>query len=303
MSMTTTQKALQQWARWPRPLANLNKTQLWKYPLADPSTGAEWEFSKEVLHRHVAYRGKQDEAAQAQAAVQRAERMLGTAELNLTSAKGKADEMKLHGQEAQHAELVRRLEAAVRRGQDNLGQAKAAAAAIQKELDEVVGTDALMSDEEIRSYYVRRYAGEWNQIMKAWADADLFKAQRYGFLSFLHTRGQEQREDAAAYKNAEGIATLVCQLDGPTFQAMRALYQVRIMPAIQARREFLVDNEPDGQVQVASLKPEQRARYWKWWRSYNTATLRFGWIDDSGVAHDERLFNPNKLGPEERSDD
>jgi hypothetical protein len=303
MTLTTTRGALQDWARWPRPLAALTKEQLWKYPLADPSADAEWEFSKEVMQRLMAYRGRQAEADTARADVDRAARMLSTAELNLVRAKDKGPEAQLHGEQAQHAALIQQLENAVQRAKVNAQRAQEQAAKLQRSLDQIGGVNELISDTEIQSYYTRRYAGEWNRIMQAWQEGTLLDAQKYGFYSFLHVRGEQQRTDVRAYKQAEGIANLVGQMEGPTFLAMRALYQIRVMPSLQERRAFLADNEADGEIQVAALKPEQRKKYWEWWRAYNSMTLRYQWTDDSGVAYDDRMFNPNKLRPEERDDD
>jgi hypothetical protein len=301
--MITLADSLREWNGMDRPLRNLTKEQLWKYPLADPSSDAEWAFSREVMGRIVAYRAHEEQVNKAKAEIPRAEQMLRSTKVNLAKARESQAEAELHGQGTIHADSIKGMERSVASAEAALKRTQARAQQLADELATDSKRDDLINPTEVQTYYVRRYAGEWNKILQSWQEGTLMVAQTYGWGSFLVARGSTVAEDTKAYRHAEGIATLVAQIDGPSFQAMRALWQTRVMPTTHARREFLSDNESTGVVELAGLKPEQRRRYWQWWRAYNNMTLRYQWTDDSGIAYDERSFNPNKPGPEERDDD
>jgi hypothetical protein len=301
--MITLADSLREWNGMDRPLRNLTKEQLWKYPLADPGAEAEWTFSKEVMGRMVAYRAHEQQVDKAEAEIPRAEQALRSAKVNLAKAREAQAEAELHGQGQIHADRISSMERSVASAEATLKRTKAKAQQLAAELATDSKRDDLINPAEVNAYYARRYAGEWNKILQRWQEGALLTAQSYGWGSFLAARSSTVAEDTKAFRHAEGIATLVGQIDGPSFQAMRALWQTRVMPPTHQRREFLSDNEAAGVIELAGLKPEQRRRYWQWWRAYNTMTLRYQWADDSGIAYNERAFNPNKPGPEERDDD
>jgi hypothetical protein len=150
------------------------------------------------------------------------------------------------------------------------------------------------TEAEITAHYQRRYAGQWEDILARWRGGRLFEAQKYGWMTFLRVRGPEWRKDMEEFARVEGIAGLMRAEKTDEFLAMRALYQTRILPSLAARRQFLDEGDPSGNIIVAALRPEAKRRYWRWWREYNTLTLRYQWADDSGVAYDPRQFDPCK---------
>lgn len=162
--------------------------------------------------------------------------------------------------------------------------------------------DDMLSHAELGQHYRAKFNQDWGKVLEAWNAGTLLTAQAFGWASFLEADRKIQAADTEAFINAQALATLIGEDQSEIFRSMNALWQVRVMPAIYERREFISEGASGGTLSVASLKPEQKRRYWSWWRYYNLATLKFQWADDSGVAYDNATFNPTEIGDQERID-
>lgn len=284
-------ESLQSWTGAERPLRGLTKVQLFKYPLADPTPSAEWDFSKEIMIRMHAFTSLLSKEEAKQREVERLTWAIRTAETNLSNAQ----------QEQTHPDLLTVLKRTVENAKLSLERSKKEQATLAAKVKTAGQADDVVTIEEARAHYVTRYLGEWNRLVREFKEENLFQAQTWGFTAFLMATKGQQSDDAKKYKYAEGISILAGQDRSIEAIRMKCLYHLRVMPSIQERREFVPEH--NGGDNVASLKPERRKRYWAWWREYNLATLRYDWADDSGVARDERQFNPEQAGAAEQVND
>lgn len=271
------------WASSKRPLKSLTKEQLFKYIKADPSPEAEWDFSKEVIARNAAYLTLEAEVINADNDVTRLQYRLAQVEINLSKEKAK---------DPQDLDLKRIAERAVKATQEAIQKAMDRASELKRRVRESMGRDDVISQKEIADYYRTRYMADWNIILQDYKDGTLLMAQRLGFASFLAVKRGQKIDDTMAYWKAEGLAKMVNEEHNPHFLNMQAMFYTRVMPALADRREF-TDGEAGGTVTVAGLKPDKRAKYWRWWRAYNLATIQHGWIDCDIDIHDLRNFDPN----------
>lgn len=287
--------SIRRWAAAPRPLRKLSKADLFKYPDADPSEEAGWRFVREALARRDALNDLDAQIRNLDLRETDAMHRVGAARTQVLKAK-QAPEDK---QSKEMVAMAERAEAS----------AKAHHARLEKQLEELkakwenmAAQDDMLSHEELVQHYRAKFNPDWQKVLEAWKAGTLMVAQSYGWASFLEADRKIQAADTEAFINAQALATLIGEEKSDAFRSMNALWQVRVMPAIYERREFISEGASGGTISVASLKPEQKRRYWAWWRHYNLATLKFQWADDSGVAYDNTMFNPTEVGEQERID-
>ena len=303
--MNSTADSIKAWAQAPRPLKALTKEQLFKYPDADPSEQAYWEFSKELIARRATFDGLVIEHAQAERDTERDGYKVRSATSNLSKMKEELAAARENGDVGAarvKAELAAIAERALKHATETHARQSAKAAELKARLDAGGEIHGALSEDEVRAFYARRHAAEWNEIMAAWAEGTLMKAQQHGWGSFLVVKRGEQADDAKAFYKAEGLANLLGLLNGPTFSEIKALYWTRVMPPLGQRREFFVDGDPRNALTIAALKPATKAKYWAWWREYNTATKQHGWRDDGGDINDTRYFDPTQQAAEDSYD-
>jgi len=299
-------ETMSNWAAAKRPLANLTKPQLFKYTAAAGDTPeAHWDFSKELIARNAAYLGEEAKVRKAELEFQGQQRRAHQATLNVMHAEELLRDAIAASKPDTSTETayLERVKAALKTAEMDVDLSSKLLEAKRAKLKDAQSQDSTMSPDEILGHYRSIYLSEWNLAVQKWGQLDLFNAQRYGWNAFLSAAKDTVLADLKEYKRVEGLAVLVGHEKGLTMQAMRSLYHVRIMPSLSDRRMFFNDGDPERGSNVASLKPEQKSRYWSWWRDYNTMTVRFKWEDDSGAAYDERQFRIGQAAPAEEVND
>lgn len=323
MSLTVINESLRAWAGMSRPLKGLTKAQLWKYPLANPSAEAEWDVGKEMLARLTGYRAIEHEVVRAEEGVQRLKQRLYGNEVQASKCRDKVAQAKAALEEAtklagseppqekmdlEAADQIAKLaENVLAQTKANLAKQEAAVLALKAKLADAPKSDTIVSADEIHQHYATRYAAAWSDTLRRWNEGSLFKAQTAGWHAFLKMKGHERAADLAAYWAAEGMAKLALQEKSRDFIAINALYCIRILPALGARRQYLADGSTDGDIQTAQLKAKERAEFWNWRRAYVRASIAWKWIDDEfGNSFDPAQvgsvhpFNPYEEHPDER---
>lgn len=124
-----------------------------------------------------------------------------------------------------------------------------------------------------------------NERWERYRAGNLFRAQPWGFLTFLQARSEDTAADREIHKEIEGLLEAAGERKGVRGQEIWAFFCYRIMPSM-ADRQALLDN---GQLRpVASLPPYEQKAFKRWQNEYNTATRTWRWADDTGAAYDER---------------
>ena len=129
---------------------------------------------------------------------------------------------------------------------------------------------------EVQDYYKHRYLPEWNKLADLWMKGELFRAQSYGWVSFLSAYESDIWKDTQTYFYAAGIA----QLAQADYRPLWALYCFRIMPSKGSRQRFL---DESGTVKLASLTKPMQLEYKKLANAYADATRGWGFGDDGGI--------------------
>ncbi len=243
-----------------RPLQRFTKEQLFAYPMADPTEEAHWRFTHEVLAR----RGKE---AKVKGFLKHTKDQTQKAERRVAMAPN-AEDLVIR---AKYLAFCKTQEA----------KAQAAADALRDD-------DQAVSHEEVQAFYKRRSMPAFQAFIDRYNKHDLFKAQGYGFLSFLTAKAEDRKQDETTWDVVLRLAAEVDEEKSAIFLEIRAMYISRILPSIATRRRFTT--EEGNTTPIASLKDFLQKEYWHWWRNYYTATLVHDWMDDSGVAAvDEKL--------------
>lgn len=256
-----------------RPLRGLVKADFFAYADEDPDNKDRmWTFAMEMLSRNTDFNALAIRVKLSAQELDSAKNRLHHLETQEVAA-GQASARAL-AVDAQKRFLVR---------------CKEHAEANQRALEQKQASGLILSTEDIAAFWTKRYTPEWNDITAQWQAGTLFKAQSYGWMSFLMAPLADIRADSSRYHHVCGIAELIGGT-GPLFQSIKAIGQIRITPSWKARGVFV--NRENGA--VATLSDEQRREYQKWQRRYNLATFNFRWPDDDGVANDPRAFNPQQ---------
>ena len=300
MTMTQERELLdlvQDWHKVKRPLKALGKKELFLYPASNPTEAGEWAFSKEVLARQLAYSDLKKEVAAAEFNLAFCQERKGTTHMAFRATEAKLDAATAKGDSEaqarialQHREALRAEEVA----KVNLERAAERLKAGKEALEKVPSRDDVVSTEEVEDFYRARYLPAWEEIKRMWRDTELMEAQRWGWGSFLLATQKQRGADSRALDHVRKTAMLVGETDGELYKAVQMMHQVRVAPPIPDRQRFV----EEGGIKT-NLKEEEKKTYWRWWRSYNTATIKNNWADDSGVAYNETMFNPNQKSEQE----
>lgn len=247
-----------------RPLYDLSNEQLFKYPQAVPTEDAFWDFCKEATARVRTY------AAQAN---KRAE---------------------IERREKQAAENLKK------RGEIHQKRAELLTAEAQTMHQEVDG-EPVLSHAQLQAFFMARHMREWKEMVALYEKNQFFIAQNYEFIDFLRAPRKEVREDANKFAEFQSIALLSGADNCDLFRDVRTFYHIRIMPTMQSRHEFLKDQAEGADVVVASLEPAKRREYWRWWRTYYTATVKRNWGPVGGMSSNAGFFSLDKPSAQEQA--
>lgn len=300
--MQSTMQSMKTWAQAERPLKAMTKDQLFKYPAADPTDASYWEFSKELIARRAAFDHLVIEADDADRDVVREEYRVRSTLGLVSKYREQLDAAKDEDSGRLATELLRIANSSHRQAEASHQRQVNNAAELRARLQTTAKNETVISAEELQAYFTKQTDAEWKAILEAWMSSTLFKAQGHGWLSFLAVRSKERNVDSDAYWKAEGVARLRGVENSETFQQIRALYQVRVMPTLAARHQFLSDGKADGGLIIASMKPHERAKYWAWAQAYASATLANEWMDDGGVDYNARDINFKTLNLADEDD-
>lgn len=256
---TTLQQAIGKFAGQARPLRNFTREQLFIYPQADPSTEAGFKFAREIIHRREVFN--------------RIKSAVDTAKDRLEEA---------------HQKMVRNAHEAKAPYEKQVDMRKRDLAKAQADMDGILKNDEALSHEEVQSHYRAKHLPEYEAMIVKWKSLDLFKAESFGWATFLTTDRDTRKGDETTFKALEALAGLCNEGTSKTFLEIMVFNAFRIAPSMGWRRQFL--DEGDNLKAPASLEKDQQRFYWDAWRAYNTATFNYKWVDDSGVAYDERNF-------------
>ncbi len=248
-----------------RPLANLTKEQLLIYPKAVATPEADRIFRKELLVR----RGM--EVAITKGVEQAEDRIKDTMRYYARNA------IKDQAGRDQYDERLAKLE-----------KDKARA---QEEVAKLPANPYVVMHQEIVKHYRDTHWHEYAPMLQKYVDGTLFHAQTYGWITFLGADAKTRRADDVAFESLQAMASLCGDEDGLTFRSARAMWILRIVPSIERRHMF---TDEDGTLaNVNAFQGDLKKTYWRQWRAYNLSTLNWKWVDDSGVAYDERTFDPD----------
>lgn len=307
--MLSLDKAIQQWSHAPRPLKNLGKAQLFKYPdtISDISTpdgpglgqSKLWDWSREVLTRSAIHANLERAYDRSQLKSFNARLRIGQAHVEQTKAKGDLEVDKANPDALVIKLLTERvalskkgIEVAEKHLQVCLKEEEAA----QEDLHGVDNNEGVLSLDEIDGYMRKRYQGDWDKAVTAWKANTLFVSQTHSWFAFLAETEENVHKDRQTYADLCSLAQSMRAHDGVLMKEVHAFFQIRIMPQLRDRQVYLNDD----QVDVASLDPKLKHKYFHWARRYNSATFFYKWQDLSGVAYDPRTFDPKRMSQEER---
>lgn len=258
--MNSVTDALANFAGSARPLKTLSKEELFVFPKASPDSKSGFKFLKEVIFRRYTYE-------QAQNRIQKINQEISLAHVYQNGAANKD----------QKDYAKRRLEALNK----DLAQAVAAK-------EKLADDPNALSHEEVVGFYRADHLQDFNETLARYRAGQLFKCQSAGWASFLVTSMDEIEEDAKAYRLAENYAMLCEEDHSQIFWEIKEIYRLRIRPPRGWRKRFL---DEDGDLAtISGLGKERQKEYWAAWFIYNTATKKYNWADDSGLAYDERAF-------------
>lgn len=275
-----------------RPLQDLTKAELFEYPDQELTAESGMTFMREVMARRAAFVDLQAEVDKAVKNVDAARIRKEHARENSTTAQKRLNELKELGADTQgERQLCEMAEVAAGKAIAWYGKQQEILRQKECHLVEDKAHEDVLGHDEVVAHYKRRFEPDWQIVIKQWKEEKLMHAQLYGWAIFLSATRDERELDLVSYRFAETVAMLTDRENDEDFSSMKAMYLTRVIPAIANRREF--DKEGSGNITVGSMKPEHKQRYWRWWRQFNMATFKYKWPDPSGIAYDDRHFNPN----------
>lgn len=253
----------------PRPMKALSKDRLLSYHKADPSPEATWDVGKEILAR-VTLGARLDRDLRAATSAKR------TAEMRLETVKAGGDP------------------GSIILAERTVEKTTKLAATLAQELadDQAAGRVLIASD--VTAWNRGRFWNDYAKLESRFRNRDLFRAQLFGFHSFLTCDLETFENDRRAFWEFEALAATVEAKQSPTYREAWALYVSRILPSL-AERAALLDE--DGQLESPAQmdKPKRRA-YWKAFREFYLFTIRYNWAEDGGLTADPSFREQIKSG-------